>query len=121
MALNTKDINMEAPLRSAWYAVMWAVIAINGWCWSTFMLSVGMRSLNFTNRGLEYTQAAILPIFVLHQPVIMAVAFFVVQWQTGILAKLVTVVVGSLVITLAIYEFIIRQVRFLRMAFGMKV
>lgn len=120
MALNTKDINMEAPIRSTWYAVMWSVIAINGWCWSTFMLSVGMRSLDFTNRGLEYTQAAILPFFVLHQPVIMAVAFFVVQWQASIAAKLVTVVVGSLAFTLGIYEFIIRRVRFLRMAFGMK-
>ena len=77
------------------------------------MLSVGMRSLDFTNRGLEYTQAAILPFFVLHQPVIMTIAFFVVQWQASIAVKLVTVVLSSFVVTLALYELVIRRVGFL--------
>jgi glucan biosynthesis protein C len=111
LALTTENLNVEAPITS---------FAINGWCWSTFMLSVGMRSLNFTNRNLEYLQAAILPFFVLHQPVIMAVAFFVVQWPYSIAVKLVTVVIASLVVTLAIYEFVIRRIGFLRPLFGMK-
>ena len=111
---------MYAPITSARYALIWAVVAINGWCWSTFMLSVGMRSLDFTNRGLEYTQAAILPFFVLHQPVIMTIAFFVVQWQASIAVKLVAVVVSSFAVTLGLYELVIRRVGILRPLFGMK-
>jgi hypothetical protein len=120
LALTTENLNIEAPMRSLRSALMWTVVAINGWCWSTFMLAVGMRSLNFTNRNLEYLQAAILPFFVLHQPVIMAVAFFIVQWPYGIAVKLVTVVITSLVLTFAIYEFVIRRISFLRPLFGMK-
>jgi hypothetical protein len=38
----------------------------------------------------------------------------------GIFPKLVTVVIGSLLVTLALYEFVIRRVGFLRTIFGMK-
>jgi len=100
--------------------VLWIVISINGWCWSTLMLYIGMRYLNFSNRWLEYGTEAVLPFFVLHQPVIMAVAFFVVQWNAGIPVKLVSVVVGSFAVTMAIYELVIRRVGPLRRLFGMK-
>ena len=59
-------------------------------------------------------------IFLLHQPVIIVIAYFVVQWNAGIFAKLVTVVISSLLVTLALYEFVIRRVGFLRTIFGMK-
>jgi len=100
--------------------VLWIVISINGWCWSTFMLYIGMRYLNFSNRWLEYGTEMVLPFFMLHQPVIMAIAFFVVQWEAGIPIKLVAVVAGSFIVTVAIYELIIRRIGPLRTAFGMK-
>jgi surface polysaccharide O-acyltransferase-like enzyme len=100
--------------------VLWILITTNGWCWTTFMLYIGMRYLNVSNRWLEYGQEAVLPFFILHQPVIMAIAFFVVQWNAGIPVKLATVVLGSFVVTLAIYELIIRRIGPLRTLFGMK-
>jgi len=100
--------------------VLWIVISINGWCWSTFMLYIGMRHLNFTNRWLAYGTDMVLPFFMLHQPVIIAVAFFVVQWEAGIAPKMVAVVAGSFILTVAIYELIVRRIGPLRTAFGMK-
>ena len=61
-----------------------------------------------------------LSFFLLHQSVIIVIAYYVVQWNTGIFVKLVTVVIGSLMVTLALYEFVIRRVGFLRTIFGMK-
>lgn len=120
LALTTENFNVEAPIRTARYALIWSVIMLNGWCWSTFMLSVGIRSLDFTNRRLEYAQAAALPFFLLHQPVIIAIAFYVVQWNAGIPIKLPVVVISSFVVSLALYEFVIQRVRPLRILFGMK-
>ncbi len=120
LALTTENFSSEAPIRTIRYALIWSVIMLNGWSWSTFMLSVGMRSLDFTNRRLEYAQAAALPFFMLHQPVILAIAFYVVQWNAGIPVKLPVVVIGSFIGSLAIYEFVIRRVGFLRVLFGMK-
>ncbi len=89
-------------------------------CLSLVMVWVGMRFLDFTNRWLQYGQEAALPVFVLHQPVIIAIAFFVVQWNAGIAVKLPVVVLGSLAATLALYELVIRRLGFLRILFGMK-
>jgi hypothetical protein len=58
--------------------------------------------------------------FLLHQPVIIVIAFYVVKWDTGIVVKLPVVLLGSLVVTLAFYELIIKRVGFLRSFFGIK-
>lgn len=48
-------------------------------------------------------------------------AFYVVQWDAGIPVKLLTVVPGSFIVTLAIYELLVRRVIPLRALFGMKL
>ncbi len=56
---------------------------------------------------------------ILHQTVIVVVGFYVVQWNLGIASKFATIGVASLVLTLALYEFI-RRVSVLRPLFGLK-
>jgi hypothetical protein len=61
-----------------------------------------------------------MPLFVLHQPVIMVIAYFVVQWEAGILVKLLVVVFASFLITLGLVELLIKPFGPIRMLFGMK-
>jgi len=89
-------------------------------CYSLAMLFIGMRYMDFSNQWLSYGQEAALPFFVLHQPVIIVIAFFVVQWNTGILVKLLVVVLGSFLVSTGLYEFVIRRIGPLRLLFGMK-
>jgi glucan biosynthesis protein C len=89
-------------------------------CYSLTMLFVGMRFLDFTNRWLRYAQEAALPFFVIHQPVIIVIAFFVVQWNTGIPLKLITIVSGSFAFSIGMYELVVRRISPLRAMFGMK-
>lgn len=121
LALTTENLEIEAPARTIRQFLIWGFIVANAWCWSTFMLFVGIRFLDFTNKWLAYAQEAVLPFFLLHQPVMIVIAYFVVQWNAGIFPKLVTVVIASLLVTLALYEFLIRRIGFLRTIFGMKV
>lgn len=97
--------------------ILRSIIAI---CFSLTMLFVGMRFLDFTNKWLRYCLEAVLPFFVLHQPVIIAIAFFVVQWNLSLVVKLLIVVLSSFFVTLGLYELVIKRVHFLRVAFGMK-
>jgi len=62
----------------------------------------------------------VLPFFVLHQPAIVVVAFFVVQWPMALLPKLVIVLAASFALALGLYEGLIRRVRPLRLLFGMR-
>ena len=95
-------------------------ICIIAFGYSLTMLFVGMRFLDFSNKWLRYGQEAALPFFVLHQPVIIVIAFFVVQWDTGVLIKLPVVVISSFIVTIGLYELIVKHIRPFRLAFGMK-
>ncbi len=120
MSISSGELDIEAAPSTLLDFVWWSLVAVCGWCWTALMLSIGMRSLNLSNRLLQYSQTAIVPFFVVHQPVIMAISYFVVQWNVGLLPKMLVVVVGSFVVSLGIYQLLIRRVGLLRTAFGMK-
>jgi glucan biosynthesis protein C len=116
-----ESFGIENPPRSFEEFLMWGVIAICGWCWATFMLFIGMRYLNRDSQALQYGQRTLLPFFVVHQPVILAIAYFVVQWEAALLIKLLVVVLGSFVVCIGLTELVIKRVPLLRAMFGMKV
>jgi surface polysaccharide O-acyltransferase-like enzyme len=120
LALSYESLDIEAAPRTLQDFALWTAVTVNSWSWTTFMLFIGMRYLDFSNKWLQYAQEAVLPFFLLHQPVIIAIAFYAVQWEVGLPVKLVTVVLGSFAVTLAIYELLIRRIGVLRTLFGMK-
>jgi hypothetical protein len=93
---------------------------VNSWCWTLFFLFVGMRFLDFSNRWLRYGQEAIVPFFIFHQPVIIVIAFFVVQWDAGLVVKLLATVSASFVVSIGLYEGVVRRFSPVRLLFGMK-
>jgi peptidoglycan/LPS O-acetylase OafA/YrhL len=110
---------MWSPGTPAFY-LTWTVHAINSWCWAMVMVYVGMRFLDFTSKWLQYGRQASYPFFIIHQPVIILLAFFAVQWEVSLSIKLLVVVIGSFVVLLGIYHLLIRPYNPLRRLFGMK-
>jgi peptidoglycan/LPS O-acetylase OafA/YrhL len=110
---------MDSPGTPGFY-LFWSVWGINGWCWTLFILYVGMRYLDFTNKWLVYGQETVLPFYLLHQPVIIIIAYFVVQWDAAVTLKMLVVVLGSLLVTLGLVELVIKRVNVLRGLFGIK-
>ena len=53
-------------------------------------------------------------------PVIVVIAFYVVQWDAGTLVKLPVVVLSSFAVTLGLYELFIRRIGAAQALFGMK-
>lgn len=116
----TGEIDIEATPRTLLDFTWWGLVTVSSWCWTAFMLFIGMRFLDRSNKWLGYAQEAILPFFVVHHPVIIVIAYFIVQWNVGLLPKLLVVVLGAFAVSLGLYQFIIRRVRPLRVIFGMK-
>jgi surface polysaccharide O-acyltransferase-like enzyme len=114
------ESDIEAPPRAPLDFVWWGFITVCSWCWTALMLFISVRFLNRNNSWLRYGQEAILPFFVLHHPVIIVIAYFVVQWQVGLLPKLLIVILSGFAVSLGLYQFVIRRIRFLRSMFGMK-
>jgi len=121
IAASTGTLDLQAPPRTWLDILFWILISIDSWCWTLFFLFIGMRYLDYTNKYLEYGQEAILPFFVLHQPVIIILAYYAVQWQASLVTKLLFVVIGSFCVSLGIYEFLIHRIAVLSRLFGMKM
>ena len=92
-----------------------------GWGWALFGLYLSMKYLNFINRVLVFGNETIMPFYLLHQPVIIVISYFVVQWDAGIFVKLLAVFFGSLLILLALIQLLIRPFRPMRRLFGMRI
>jgi peptidoglycan/LPS O-acetylase OafA/YrhL len=61
-----------------------------------------------------------MPFYLLHQPVIIVVSYFVIQWDAGIPVKLLVIGISSLLITLGLVELLIRRINPVRTLFGME-
>jgi len=72
------------------------------------------------SRAARYANEAVLPFYLLHEPVIVGAAWIIVRWQAPILAKYVALVIVSFSGTLALYDLLVRRLRVTRFLFGMK-
>jgi peptidoglycan/LPS O-acetylase OafA/YrhL len=71
-------------------------------------------------RAARYANQAVLPFYLLHEPVIVAAAYLIVRWHAPTAAKYPALVAVSFTATLAIYELVIRRYRPTRLLFGVK-
>ena len=102
------------------FILLMALDGLFAWTMILLILGFGMHHLNFTNRLLPYANDAVLPFYMLHQPVILAIGFFIIPLALPIPIKYLIIAPLALVITIVIYEFCIRRVNFIRPFFGLK-
>jgi hypothetical protein len=120
LAVGVPVINwMESPGTPGFYLI-YTVLSLNSWCWTIVVFYVGMRFLNGTNIWLQYGRETSYAFFWIHHPVIFSLAFFVVQWEAHPSIKMLIIAVGSFLITLGLYELLVKRVRPVRVLFGMR-
>jgi len=71
-------------------------------------------------RAARYANQAVLPFYLLHEPVIVAAAWIIVRWHAPAGVKYPALVAVSFTATLALYELAVRRYRPTRFLFGMK-
>jgi peptidoglycan/LPS O-acetylase OafA/YrhL len=135
-ALNTPGVSISAGAVPGWSALQ----GLAGWAWIVaivgFARTITARRLSPPGmtgsrpaaagpglrwrRAAQYGNQAVLPFYLLHEPVIVAAAWVIVRWHAPALAKYAALVVVSFAATLAIYELAVRRYRATRFLFGMK-
>lgn len=73
-----------------------------------------------TRRVYAYLAAAALPLYILHQPAVVAVAYQVVRWDAPIPVKYLVIVAAAGALTLAAYDLLVRRTPVTRFLFGMR-
>jgi glucan biosynthesis protein C len=90
--------------------------------WSCALTAIGFakHNLNRDSKQRKFANEAIYPFYLLHQPVIVVVGFFVVQSEIPALLKAGIIGFSSFTIIVLIYGLLIRPFNLLRLVFGMK-
>ena len=90
------------------------------WSWLMTFLGYGRQFLSFSNRLLVWARDASYPIYILHQTVIIVIAWFVIRQPWAPWTKYWVVLGATLVVCVLLYEFLLRRFALLRVAFGIK-
>jgi glucans biosynthesis protein C len=90
------------------------------WFWLLALLGFAKKQLDFTNRFLKYAVEAALPFYILHQTVILILAYFVLPRPWGIAAKYSLIIAAAFAGTLIIYDLCVKRFAITRFLFGMR-
>lgn len=91
------------------------------WVWLMVFLGYGRQHLSFGNRLLSWARDASYPVYILHQTVIIMIAFKVIQQPWSPWTKYWVVLGATLVTCALLYEFVLRRFAITRAAFGIKM
>ena len=91
--------------------------------WSCAITAIGFAK-QFLNRDSVLRRLgneAIYPFYLLHQPVIVVIGYFVIQWNIPAPLKAFIMVLSAFITIVTLYWFIIRPFNPFRVIFGMKI
>jgi peptidoglycan/LPS O-acetylase OafA/YrhL len=101
--------------------------SVSGWCTLVAILGLLDRrsrpapdAERRPGRVYAYLGAAALPLYVLHQPIVVAVAYGVVPWDAPIIVEYLVIVAASLILLFAAYDILVRRTPVTRLLFGMR-
>jgi surface polysaccharide O-acyltransferase-like enzyme len=82
------------------------------YAWTTVMalLGFGHVRLNRPGRAIKYLGPASYPFYIIHLPVVIAFAYFLVQANAGPALKFLAITGGSFAVTFLVYEFLVRRI-----------
>lgn len=92
----------------------------NMWSWILTIFGFGAYYLNKPGKTLRYCNQAVYPYYILHQTVIIVVAYQLMDLDINLYLKFLILTVTTFLITGLIYEFLIRRIRLLWPLFGLK-
>lgn len=78
------------------------------------------------NKGIAskvspYANEAVLPFYIIHEPVIVIVGYYIVKLETNVAVKYTVISITSLIVTLLLYELLVRRISVMRVLFGMRL
>jgi glucan biosynthesis protein C len=103
------------------FAMIYTFQGLGAWCFILVILGFGMKHLTASKPFVKYGNEAVLPFYVMHQTVLLAVGYIIVQLNIPDLVKFLIIAFLSFGIIMGLYDYLIHRVNVLRILFGMKV
>lgn len=94
-----------------------ALHVLTGWMGVLALMGAGRHLINRTSNFAAYMGAASYPVYIIHQAVLVAIAYYVVIWIVAPALQFTVIMIGSLLLTFACYE-ILKRIPVVRALFG---
>ena len=93
------------------------IFVLTGWTGVLALMGMGRHLFNITNNFAAYMGEASYPVYIIHQAILVAIAYYVVMLAIPPALQFATIVIFSFLLTFACYE-IIRRIPVVRALFG---
>ncbi len=93
---------------------------VNLWSWVLTLFGYSAKYLNRKSKILNYSNEAVYPFYILHQTIMITIAYFLIELEWSFGSKFSIMTFGTFGFSWVIYEFLIRRWRFIRPLFGLK-
>jgi len=104
-----------------WGVILYWVIQItNSWCILLSFFGFAYVYLQFTNPFLKYANEAVYPFYILHQTIIVCLAYPLIKSPLLWPVKFIYLCIATFTVCLVLYHFLIRRFDILRFIFGLK-
>jgi glucan biosynthesis protein C len=94
-----------------------AVFVLTGWSGVLALMGAGMHLFDSTNTFTDYMSAASYPVYIIHQAVLVVIAYYVVMFAIHPALQFAAIVLFSVLLTFACCE-VIRRIPVVRALFG---
>ncbi|MDG1857845.1 MAG: acyltransferase [Emcibacteraceae bacterium] len=109
--------NWNTPLD----AIQWDLIEmIMKWSWPAALIGFARHYLNFTNGFIRYGNSVVYPFFILHQTITIIIGFYIIDWGLNGVGEFICIAFGTIALSLALIELVIKRSNILRICFGLK-
>ncbi len=102
------------------FILVMTLAVLLAWSYILTFLGFGMRYLSANRPLLAYANEAVLPFYILHQPVILLFGYFVIPLALPIAVKYLIIAPLAFGVTLGLYEYGVRRWNPVRRVFGLK-
>ena len=97
------------------------MMAVESNMWTFSLFGFGYRYLNRPGKALNYLSRGAYPIYIIHMIFLYLGAFLILPLAIPVIAKFILIVVFTAAGCFAMYDLLIRRVKFLRPLFGLKI
>jgi len=120
--IKQSDANMQIytnPEYGIHHLYISALSALISFCWVMFFVGLAAKKLNFNHKFLQSANTAILPIYILHQTLIIVFGYYIIQMNTTIFFKFLLIAGTAIPSSVLIYV-VVQKNNVLRFLFGLK-
>lgn len=109
------------PKKEGMYAQVYFLLdALQIWIIILTIIGFAKKYLNTTSNILQYLNQAVFPFFIIHQTIIVAIGYWIVQLKVSILTKYLLLSICSSMVIYSLYEYVIKRTKLTRFLYGMK-